>query len=197
MQGHPGTERVDDTDLRVVVLVEGRSDKAALEALAVRRGRDLADDGVAVVSVGGATNVGKFVTHFGPGGLDLRLTGLYDIAEMGSYRRALQRAGLGSNLGRSDLERLGFHACVDDLEDELIRALGPDAVVQVIEAEGELRSFRILQQQPAQRAWSVEAQLHRFMGSKGGRKVRYARLLVDALDLGRVPRPLDAVLDHA
>jgi hypothetical protein len=32
------------------------------------------------------------------------------------------------------------------------------------------------------------------MGSGGRRKIRYARLLVEALDLGRVPRPLDEVL---
>jgi hypothetical protein len=28
------------------------------------------------------------------------------------------------------------------------------------------------------------------------RKIRYARLLVDALDLAQVPRPLDRVLAH-
>jgi len=34
------------------------------------------------------------------------------------------------------------------------------------------------------------------MGSGGGRKIRYASLLVEALDLARVPRPLDGVLAH-
>jgi len=34
------------------------------------------------------------------------------------------------------------------------------------------------------------------MGSGGRRKIRYARFLVEALDLGRVPRPLDGVLAH-
>jgi hypothetical protein len=34
------------------------------------------------------------------------------------------------------------------------------------------------------------------MGSGGSRKIRYARLLVEALDLTRVPRPLDRVLTH-
>jgi hypothetical protein len=34
------------------------------------------------------------------------------------------------------------------------------------------------------------------MGSGGRRKIRYARLLVEALDLARVPRPLDRVLAH-
>jgi hypothetical protein len=32
------------------------------------------------------------------------------------------------------------------------------------------------------------------MGSGGGRKIAYARLLVEALDVARVPRPLDGVL---
>ena len=62
--------------------------------------------------------------------------------------------------------------------------------------QGELGSFRTLQKQPAQRGRSTEQQLRRFMGTRGGRKIRYARLLVDALDLSRVPRPLDGVLAH-
>jgi hypothetical protein len=34
------------------------------------------------------------------------------------------------------------------------------------------------------------------MGSGSGRKIRYARRLVEALDLSQVPRPLDAALAH-
>jgi hypothetical protein len=34
------------------------------------------------------------------------------------------------------------------------------------------------------------------MGSGGGRKIRYSALLVAALDLDRVPRPLDLLLAH-
>jgi hypothetical protein len=34
------------------------------------------------------------------------------------------------------------------------------------------------------------------MGSGGSRKIRYARLLVEALEPDRVPRPLDRVLAH-
>ncbi len=86
--------------------------------------------------------------------------------------------------------------CEADLEEELIRALGVPAVERVIEAQGELGSFRILQRQPAQRARRVEDQLRRFIGTKSGRKIRYGRLMVEALDLDRVPRPLDAVLGH-
>jgi hypothetical protein len=92
------------------------------------------------------------------------------------------------------MEELGFFVCVLDLEDELIRSLGSDTVEQVVEAQGELASLRIFQQQPAQRGRSPEAQLRRFMGTRSGRKIHYARMLVEALDLVRVPRPLDRLL---
>jgi hypothetical protein len=69
-------------------------------------------------------------------------------------------------------------------------------VEQVIAGQGELGSFRTFQKQPAQQGRTIEAQLRRFMGTRAGRKMKYARLLVDALDLARVPRPLDRVLAH-
>jgi hypothetical protein len=180
--------------LRTVVLVEGTSDQRALEALAERRGRNLDDEGVSVVPIGGAQAIGRFLSLFGPQGLDVRLAGLCDAAEERDFRRALERAGFGSDLTRADLERLGFFVCVADLEDELIRALGAAAVEEVVDAQGELGSFRTLQKQPAWQGRTTEEQLRRFMGSGGSRKIRYARLLVDALDLGNVPRPLDLVL---
>jgi hypothetical protein len=162
--------------------------------LAARLDRDLAAEGVAVVAMGGATNIGRFVDRFGPNGLDLRLAGLCDLAEEWIFRRGLERSGLGSDLSRSDMERLGFFVCVEDLEDELIRALGTDAVEQIVDVEGEMRSFRTFQNQPAQRDRPIANQLHRFLGTRGGRKIRYGTLLVDALDLGRVPRPLSDLL---
>lgn len=181
---------------RAVVLVEGVSDQRAVEALAERRGRDLAADGIFVVPIGGAQAIGKFLKLFGPQGLDVRLAGLYDAAEEGDFRRGLDRAGLGSDLTRAEMERLGFYVCVADLEDELIRALGAETVEQVIDAKGELGSFRTLQKQAAWQGRPTEEQLRRFMGSGGRRKIRYARFLVDALDLEQVPRPLDLVLAH-
>jgi hypothetical protein len=181
-------------NVRAVVLVEGISDQIAVEALAERRGRDLEAEGVAVVPIGGAQAIGRFLNRFGPHGLDVRLAGLCDAAEEGDFRRGLQRAGLGSHLTRAGMERLGFYVCVADLEDELIRALGAASVKQVVAAQGELGSFRTLQKQPAWQGRATEEQLRRFMGSGGSRKIRYARLLVEALDLARVPRPLDLVL---
>ena len=181
---------------KAVVLVEGLSDQAALEALAERQGRDLDAEGVAVVSIGGAQAIGRFLDRFGPKGLDLRLAGLYDAGEERDFRRGLERAGLGADLDRAELERLGFYVCVADLEEELIRALGVTSVEGVVEAQGDLGAFRSLQRQPPWRGRHTEEQLRRFFGSGSGRKIRYARLLVEALDLAQVPRPLEAVLSH-
>jgi hypothetical protein len=181
-------------DLRAVVLVEGTSDKLAVETLADRRRRSLEAEGISIVPIGGAQAIGRFITQFGPQGLDLKLAGLCDAAEERNFQRGLERAGLGSHLTRADLERLGFYVCVADLEDELIRALGAASVEQVVDAQGDLGSFRTLQKQPEWRGRTTEEQLRRFMGSGGRRKIRYAQLLVDALDLTQVPRPLDRVL---
>jgi hypothetical protein len=176
---------------RAVVLVEGTSDKLALEALAARLGRDLAAEGVSVLPIGGAQAIGNALSELGPRGRGIRLAGLCDAAEERHFQRALERAGFGSNIGRDDMEALGFYVCEADLEDELVRSLGADAVERVIEAEGEQSSFRTFQKQLEKRGLTREAQLHGFMWN---RKIRYASLLVAALDLGNVPRPLARVL---
>jgi len=159
-----------------LVLVEGLSDQVALETLAARRGRDLVAEGVSIVSIGGAQAVGQFVSRCDA---DVELVGLCDAAEERHFRRALA--------GR-------FAVCEADLEDELIRSLGAARVEEIVEAQGDLRRFRTLQKQPEWRGRPLELQLRRFLGSGGRRKIRYARILVEALDLERVPRPLDDVL---
>jgi hypothetical protein len=185
-----------DDGPRAVVLVEGESDRLALEVLARRRGRDLAAHGVAVIAMHGATNLGHYLERYGPGGLNLRLAGLCDAAEEDYFRGALRRAEIGAAGSRGAMEALGFFVCTLDLEDELIRAHGTEAVERIIEAEGELRSLRTLKRQPAQRGRSTQDQLRRFIGGRSGNKHRYARLLAEAVDLNRVPRPLDGVLAH-
>ncbi|MGW7052643.1 TOPRIM nucleotidyl transferase/hydrolase domain-containing protein [Streptomyces sp. NPDC054887] len=181
---------------RMTVLVEGSSDHAAVEALAARYGRDLGAEGVVVVPLGGATSIGRFLDVCGPPGLDLPLAGLCDMGEERHFRRHLERVGLGSALGQPELETLGFHVCVADLEDELIRAVGTDGVQQVIRDQGETRPFRTFQGQPAQRERPLEHQLRRFMGTHSGRKALYAQALVAHVDLERVPRPLRRLLAH-
>jgi hypothetical protein len=177
-----------------VVLVEGESDRIALQTLAARSGRDLADEGVDVVVMNGVTNTRAFASRLGPRGSGLRLLGLYDAPDEAIVRRGLAAAGLSSALEPDGLSKLGFHQCSADLEDELIRALGVSGVEAVIEAAGEARSLRLLAGMPAQRGWTRVELLRRFLGSQSGRKARYARLMVEALAADRVPDPLAAVL---
>ena len=168
---------------RRIVLVEGTSDRRAVETLARRRGRDLQAEGVAVVAMGGYGNLPRLLAQH----RDVRLAGLYDVGEERHFLRACGCAD------RGELERAGFYACSRDLEDELTRAVGPEGVERVLAEQGELRAFRTYQKQPAHRALPLEEQLYGFMWN---RKQRYAVLLVEALDLERVPRPLNRVLAH-
>jgi hypothetical protein len=182
--------------VKSMVLVEGVSDRIALETLAARRGRHLAAEGVSVVAIGGAQALGRYLGQLRGAGTDVRLAGLCDAGEEAGYGRALTRAGLGERLTRAGMESLGFYVCVQDLEDELIRAIGPAGVEEVVAAHGDIGRFRTLQKQPEWRGRPTGEQLRRFMGSGGSRKTRYAAYLVEALDLTRVPRPLDRVLGH-
>jgi hypothetical protein len=162
----------------LVIAVEGVSDRSALELLARRQGRDLAAEGIEIVPIGGAHAIRRFVAAQTAG---TPVRGLCDENEAHVFRNVLD----------------DVHVCVPDLEGELIRALGVDAVERVLAAAGGLPSFRMFQQQPAQRGRPIEAQLHRWLRSSSTRFHRYLRLLVEALDLDRVPQPLDAVLGNA
>lgn len=166
--------------IRLAVLVEGRSDAAAVTALAGRLGRDLGAEGAIVIPMGGAMSVPRFFRVVGPDGLGWQVAGLCDAGERPHFDRLLS------------VERV--FACDRDLEDELLRALGVVRAEAVLEAQGDLARFRTFQKQPAQRGRSAQAQLHRFLGSMGGRKERYAAALVGALDLDAVPPPLDRLL---
>ncbi|MFE0511072.1 TOPRIM nucleotidyl transferase/hydrolase domain-containing protein [Streptomyces sp. NPDC058964] len=171
--------------VRVVVLLEGLSDAAAVDALAARHDRDLAAEGVCVLPMGGAMRIGRFAGLLGPPGLNLRLTGLCDEAERPHYVRGLERAGAAEQ---------GFFVCAADLEDELIRALGVARVEELVRAEGDLRALHTFLRQPAQQGRTSQQQLRRFLGTKKGRKIQYGRVLVEALDSNRVPAPLEDLL---
>ncbi|MFE0424127.1 TOPRIM nucleotidyl transferase/hydrolase domain-containing protein [Streptomyces sp. NPDC058953] len=178
----PVRELAERLRVRTVVLLEGPSDAAAVDALAVRHGRDPAAEGVCVLSMGGAMNVGRFAALLGPAGLGLRLTGLCDEAERAYYARGWAKAGA---------TREEFFVCAADLEDELIRALGAERVTEIVRAEGEARALEIFLRQPAQQGRDAGRQLRRFLGTKKGRKIHYGRALVEALDPDRVPAPLN------
>ena len=190
-----GAQRlVTEAKANTVVLVEGWSDQAAVETLARRVGLNLEAMAVVVLPIGGATNAHQFAVRFGIQGLRLRLAGLYDLPEEQHILRALRAGTLTSAASQFDAKSLGFYACSEDLEDELIRALGPEAVEQIIAAEGEIGAFRRFQVQPAQHGRPVSAHLRRFMGTRAGRKIRYGALLAAALDLGNIPAPLAQLL---
>lgn len=142
--------------------------------------------------MGGVTNIGRYLTdHDGQ-----PVAGLCDAGEVRFFARALRKRGHDVET-RDELGRLGFFVCEGDLEDELIRALGTEGVLAVIERQGELPLLRTLQQQPAQRERTLHAQLHRFFGTKSGRKLRLAAALAAEVPLDRTPAPLRDVLAFA
>jgi hypothetical protein len=159
-----------------VILVEGISDRIALEAVAAKLGRDLGREGVEIVPIGGAQAIGRATARYE----GERVVGLCDAPEEGWFRRALGEA---------------VYVCTLNLEDELIRALGAARVEDVVAAQGDLETFRNFQNQPAWRGRSTESQLLRWMHN-GDRHLRYPPLLIAALDPDRIPRPLDGVLAH-
>lgn len=137
----------------------------------------------------GVTNFSRLLAEFSRAHPAARCCGLYDVADERHVRRALADAGVAVDAD-AVLDSFGFHACVNDLEDELIRALGAEAVERVVEAEGELDSFRRFQAMPQHRETPVDRQLHRFLGTRATRKIRCALSLAEALDPARLPRPL-------
>ncbi|MEU6434108.1 TOPRIM nucleotidyl transferase/hydrolase domain-containing protein [Streptomyces albidoflavus] len=179
--GERARELAGRLGVRTAVLLEGLSDLAAVETLAARQGRDLAAEGVCVVQMAGAMNVGRYALTLGPPGLGLRLTGLCDIRERPFYERGFGRAGAPAD---------AVFACSADLEDELVRALGTARVEELVHAEGDDRAWQTFLRQPAQLGRPRPQQLRRFLGTKKGRKIRYGHLLVEALGPGQVPAPL-------
>ena len=158
-----------------VILVEGITDRIALQAAARRLGLDLAADGVEIVPIGGAQAVRRVASDYA----GVRLAGLCDAGEERYFRRALGEA---------------VFVCAADLEEELVRALGPERVEDVLAAQGDLETFRNFQNQPAWRGRQVDAQLRRWLQASDNRGKRYPPLLIDALDPAKIPPPLAGVL---
>ncbi|MFI9380759.1 TOPRIM nucleotidyl transferase/hydrolase domain-containing protein [Kutzneria sp. NPDC052558] len=163
-------------DAEIVVLVEGVSDQIAVETLAPRLGLDLAAAGIAVLPTGGAHAIGRYLRQFATA----RSAVLCDAGE--------------AHLIHHGLAQLGVFVCDHDLEDELIRAAGLPLVEEALAAHGDLAAFRIIQRQPAWRGRPEAAQLRRFLAAGAQRKLRYARLLTEAIPLDRMPRPLTSLL---
>ena len=155
----------------VVIAVEGMSDKVVLETISQRLGRDLAAEGIRIQAIGGAHAIRRFVAELGS---DVVVRGLCDENEQHLFRRVLDNV----------------HVCVPDLEGELIRALGVERILEIIDRD----SFARMQREPAQRGRPIELQLHRWLRSSSSRYHRYLPVLADALELDCMPAPLAGVL---
>lgn len=182
--------------IRVAVLVEGESDRLAVETLAIRLGQDLSADGVEIVVMNGVTNTRTIAGELLRAAPAITLAGLYDAPEADKVRGGLVGAGVVTEVEISGLRDAGFFACTVDLEDELIRAVGLDGVEAVIDSEGETHSLRLLAGMPAQQGWSRDAVIRRFLTSQAGRKARYARRLSEEVDLDHAPSPIVDLLAH-
>lgn len=178
-----------------VVLVEGLSDLYALVALAERLGRNLDAEGVTIVDMEGAGGVKTFLGLLGPNGFQLKIAGMCDADKEADWASVLQDAGITSGTTRADLNAAGFQVCDRDLEYELISAYGVAAVEDLIEEEGESDKFTSFCAQAPHMSKSRGEQLHSFFGRKG-RKIRYAPLIVQRLDMADIPEPLQEVLNH-
>ena len=157
-----------DAHAVAAVLVEGWSDQAAVQSLAVRRGCDLAAGGIAVLPMGGVANFSKFVAALGSDGLGLRLAGLCDAAE------------------ETRMSPVSSSAC-DLVASSRVKALR-NSGSSCARPIWRTNSFgRWAQNQSSVCSKRAHMQLHRFMGTRALRKIRYGSLLVEALQLERVP----------
>jgi hypothetical protein len=159
-----------------VVLVEGITDRFALEAVAARLDLDLT--GVEIVPIGGAQAIRRAAADY----RGQHVVGLCDAGEERFFRRALGDATF---------------VCNRDLEDELLRALGTERTLELIAAQDELETFRNFQNQVHWRGKPVERQLRRWLRSADGRSNRYPPLLVSVLEPDEIPAPLTGVLSAA
>ncbi|MEY9852381.1 hypothetical protein ABH923_002059 [Leifsonia sp. EB41] len=162
-------------ELSGALLVEGASDRAACREASRLLGVDPAAAGVAILPMGGAMSVRRFVGMLRPA--HLKLHGLCDAGEAGFFERA-------------GLDAASVSVCRPDLEGELLRALGAERAEAALAREGDLGLFRTFQRQPAQRERPVLAQLHRFLGTTSGRKEQYGRVLTEELGPSELPTPL-------
>lgn len=184
---------------RVHVLLEGPSDVAAVEEVLLARApagpAEARGAAYRLIDMGGVTNTDARLREAAALDPPPRVVGLCDAGEARVVVRALQRRGVGLG-GPEDLAAHGFFVCERDLEDELIRALGLEACVALLERLGLGPRFRAFS---GQRVWAgrpLADRLHRFAGVAAGRKVRLAQAMARELGPDRVPPPISALVEQ-
>lgn len=182
----------------VVVLLEGDSDVAAVRTLRSRRGIEPHREPCRLVSMGGATNVRRHLAAIADLPVRPRVLGLCDEQEAPFFVRGLEvhgeALGLAGTPTAATLPTFGFQVCRRDLEDELMRALGVDGVLRVLEGLGLEGAFEAFRKQQAWAGRPLEAQLRRFGTTTSGRKELLARAMAAAVPEGRWPAPLAALV---
>jgi hypothetical protein len=178
----------------VWVLLEGASDVAALRVVAGRAGISLADDGVHLVDMRGATNIRRHLLAAAEADHSPRALGMCDAPEAPYFVRALRRVGCAVE-SADELPWWGFQVCERDLEDELMRNLGEQGLRDVLAGLGLTQRFAMLTQQPAWVSGTFHEQVHRFAGAASGRKELMAAAMAEALDMESLPKPLAGLLE--
>ena len=161
---------------------EGRSDVAAVAVLCAARGLDPADGSFALVDMGGVTNVGHHLARLRTAPGRPQVLGLCDAPEERFVVRAPGSARASWSTAATTSPRLGFVVCDRDLEDELIRALGP-ARVESRWSSGWVSSSSSVPSSASRSGAAARStdQLRRFAGTASGRKALFARGLAEEL----------------
>lgn len=176
---------------RCCALVEGLSDRLALLALAKRINRDLDAEGVSIVSLNGGGELGAFYDLLGPKGVDRKLVGLCDKDKEGDWIAALNARGHALK-DAAGLEAAGYFVAQPDIEYELMNALGA-GIEAVLKGEKLWGRYQVLAQQPTKKGVAPSKLLHDFIHDHNTTVVP---AMVDAIDLGSMPRVLTEVLSR-
>ncbi|WP_230205344.1 ATP-dependent nuclease [Parafrankia elaeagni] len=137
LQHHWLDSALEPLTARVVVAVEGPSDRIMLHAAARAHGLDLDQSGICVVVVRGASNFSSAYRLFGPAGFDVALLTLVDEQEASIVAKDL-------GCTEADLDSRGVLICRADLEDECVRGIGAVRCVELLARSGLYQERQIL-----------------------------------------------------
>lgn len=75
-----------------------------------------------------------------------------------------------------------------------MRAVGAIEMTTLLDSQGDLKTFRNFQSQPAHRDFEAVDQMRRFISASGARKAQYAALMAEVVTFEAVPEPLEGLL---
>ncbi|MFP5327844.1 MAG: ATP-dependent endonuclease [Acidimicrobiia bacterium] len=184
---HWANRLIEPLTARSVLAVEGPSDRILVERVAELTDLDLDRLGVAVFDLDGAKLFPFAYDVFGPGGFDLKLTGLVDEDARGTWASAV-------GVGPADLEAAGYVVCDPDLEGVYIDTLGVGTVIAMLLASPKMTETSMLQSCKVATLGDITRDL--LWEYCKGRKVPAALAVAAALDPAQAASlgPLVAVL---